>query len=188
MKVNDTYLDERIVERVRQLIVERGVSGWNMDRLATDTGVAKNTLYKIVRSKEEIVARVVLDHIRDVQGEIAGILEERRDYFETMAELIRRFPRLIDSELTRRMGEIFREFPATEAAVRSHRDRLTSGIIRFFREGMDRGIVRDDVSPEFILDLLRAVVLFHLTSGAAGEDLAGRLEKSFQCVVYGIKA
>jgi AcrR family transcriptional regulator len=187
MKVNDTYLEERIVARVRDLIVERGVSGWNMDRLAADAGVAKNTLYKIVRSKEEIVSRVVLDHIRRVQGEIGKILEREQEYNEKVAALIRRFPRLIDSSLTRRFGEIFREFPAVEAAVRSHQDRLTENILAFFREGIDRGIMRNDVSPEFILDLFRAVILFHFTSGATGDLLVERLEKSFQCIAYGIK-
>jgi AcrR family transcriptional regulator len=187
MKVNDKYLEERIVGRVRELIVERGVSGWNMDGLAEDAGLAKNTLYKIVRSKEEIVARVVLDQIRRVQGEIVEILEKPGDYDEAAAALMARFGRLLDSDLTRRFGEIFREFPAVEAAVRTHQDRLTAGILGFFKEGIDRGILKNDVSPEFILDLFRAVVLFHLTSGATGENLAERLEKSFQCVVYGIR-
>jgi AcrR family transcriptional regulator len=187
MKVNDTYLEERIVARVRDLIVERGVSGWNMDGLASDAGVAKNTLYKIVRSKEEVVSRVVLDHVRRAQGELVKILEKRGDYDETVAELIARFPRLMDSALTRRMGEIFREFPAVEAAVRTHQDRLTAGIMAFFQEGIDRGIIRDDVSPEFLLDLFRAVILFNLTSGATGDILAERLEKSLRCVAYGIR-
>jgi AcrR family transcriptional regulator len=187
MKVNDTYLEERIVARVKELIIERGVSGWNMDRLAADAGVAKNTLYKIVGSKEEIVGRVVLDHVRRVQGELAKILEARGSYEETVAALIHRFPRLIDSSLTRRLGEIFREFPAVEAAVRSHQDRLTDQILVFFREGIEKGIVRDDVSPDFILDLCRAVILFHFTSGATGDLLTERLEKSFQCIAFGIR-
>ncbi len=186
MKVNDKYLEERIVARVRDLIAERGVTGWNMDRLAEETGVAKNTLYKIVRSKEEIVARVVLDHMGRVMGGMAELLEKTDDYQQTTAALISRFPRLIDFAFIRRLGEIFREFPSIETEVRGHRDRLTSGVLGFLREGIRRGILRDDISPEFILDLLQAVVLYHFTSGLTGQPLAERLEKSFHCIFHGI--
>ena len=188
MKVHDTELLERIIRLTGELIGRRGLKGWNMDLLAAEAGVAKNTLYKIITSKEDLIERVALHTIGSVQSQLAEIIREGDDYLETFEKLVAAFPRLLGTVGADSMREIFLEYPGVENSVRKHQDAVTDTIIDFIGRGIEAKILRDDVSAEFIFDLLRAIVLFQIGSGAAGEELSKNVETSFDCLARGLIA
>lgn len=188
MKVHDTELQERIIRLTGDLIGRRGLKGWNMDLLAAEAGVAKNTLYKIITSKEDLVERVALHTVTTVQYQLVKIIQEGGDYLETFEKLVAAFPRLLGTVGADSMREIFLEYPSIEKSVRKHQDTITDTIINFIGRGIEAKILRNDVSPEFIFDLLRAIVLFQIGSGAMGEKLSKNIETSFHCLAHGLIA
>jgi len=188
MKVHDKVIEERILERTAVLINRLGLKGWSMDILAADVGIAKNTLYKIIKSKEELVERVARRNIRSVQLRLAEIVEEEGDYLDVLKNLINEFPLLLKGVSADSMRQMFLEYPAVEKAVRLHQDELTDRIIGFIGKGIEAGLLRGDVTAEFIFDLLRAIVIFQIGSGAVGDELSKRVELSFDCLLFGLKA
>lgn len=188
VKVNDKNIEERILERTSALINRLGLKGWNMDTLSSEAGIAKNTLYKIIGSKEELIERVAKGNIRSVQSRLVEIIEGEGDYLDTLKKMVEEFPRLLNAVRPDSMRDIFLEYPAVEKAVRVHQDGMTEKVLGFIGMGIERGILRGDVTADFVFDLLRAVVLFHIGSGAAGEELSRRIGLSFDCLFNGLKA
>lgn len=186
MKVDDEQIRQRILERTAQLIENRGLKGWNMDRLAEEVGLAKNTLYKIIGSKEALVEKVIIGYIRGVQSRIVEVIRRGDDYIKTLEKLTAEFPELLNSIQADSMQEIFLEYPSIQKAVREHQDELTNSILEFIRAGIKQGVLRSDVKPYFIFELLRAQVMYHIGSGAKGQELSERISLSFQCLFYGL--
>jgi len=186
MKVHDKELEERILHHAAEMMARRGVRGWNMDQLAADVGLAKNTLYKMVRSKEDLVERVVISKIRTVQAkalEIAG--DEAVDDLE---KLTATFTELIHSVYSEPMREIFLEYPAIEKRVRRHEDEITRKIIAFIQEGIDSGRLRGDLEAGFIFSLFQAMVLYFIKSEEIPlPALGAKLQNAFNCLINGIK-
>ena len=45
----------KILQKTVELLQKHSVHGWNMDELSEQAGLSKNTLYKIIGSKEELM-------------------------------------------------------------------------------------------------------------------------------------
>ena len=52
-KKNDKNIHDNILTVAERLLLAYGIKGWNMDSVAQEAGIAKNTLYKIIDSKEQ---------------------------------------------------------------------------------------------------------------------------------------
>lgn len=188
MKINDRQIEQRIVERSAQIIFQRGIKGLNMDQLSAEVGVAKNTLYKMINSKEELIEKVILGYIRNVQAKVAGVMGEGLGYITALERMAGLFPELLNSLYADAMQEIFREYPSIEATVRAHRDEITGRIITFIRQGIADGVLRSDLTPELVFETLQAVVLHFIKSGAKGPELSGKLKLALSLLINGIKA
>ncbi len=60
----------RILAEARQLIAERGVTGFSLAELGKRAGVAKQTLYYAFGSKEAVVAAAILDYFEEYEAAI----------------------------------------------------------------------------------------------------------------------
>ena len=85
------------------------------------------------------------------------------------------------------MQEIFLEYPSIEQKIKKHNDEVTTQIISFFGDGIEKGILRNDISPVFIFEMLQAQVLYFINSGTTGAELTTKLKTGFNCLLYGIK-
>ncbi len=59
-----------ILEEARRLVRERGYADLNMDTLAEAVGVSKPTLYQHFRSKEDLVAQVLVTCLHELEDDL----------------------------------------------------------------------------------------------------------------------
>lgn len=188
MKINDKQIESRIQERAAEIIFNRGIRGWSMDQLAADVGLAKNTLYKIINSKEELIEKVIIGYIHSVQSRLTEIIKMEPDYLTALEKMISEFPNMLNSLYADSMQEIFLEYPSIEKQVRDHQDEMTQRIIAFFKEGIEQGILRKDAQADFIFEILQALILHFIKSGTKGPDLAGKIRLFLNFFIHGLKA
>ena len=98
MKVKDALVEQRILDQARDLLLRRGLKGWNMDDLARASGLTKPTLYKIVSKKEKLIERVILDDIRSMLASMVEITEKERDYVEALSKILMEYPRFFENQ------------------------------------------------------------------------------------------
>ncbi|SET55032.1 transcriptional regulator, TetR family [Lacrimispora sphenoides] len=186
MKFNDKQNEQRVLEKTAEFLSRRGIRGWNMDELAAESGLAKNTLYRIIGSKEKLIERVVLEYCNRGHSRMTDIIDHGNDYMETLEIVAAEFPKHMNSLYADFLLEVFLEYPNLEKVVRNHRDELTESITEFIRRGVTEGYLRKDIQPELAFELLQAIILFFVKSGLKGKELSEKIHQGFRCLIYGI--
>ena len=66
------------------------------------------------------------------------------------------------------ISKIYFEYPSMEMKIKGTQREITASIFRFIRNGMDMGLVRDDLAPEFIFDLIEGAAMHYFRMGLTG--------------------
>lgn len=157
-----------------------------MDQLANQAGLAKNTLYRIVGSKEALIQKVIIVYINNVQRRMSELIIKESDYLTAFEKVITMFPEMLNNFYTDSIQEIFLEYPSVEKTVRNHQDNMTMNIIAFIKMGIEKDVFREDVQPEFIFEVLQGTLLHFIKKGYKGEVLSEKLTIAFNCFFQGI--
>ncbi len=180
MKYNDGATRERVIEKTIELLKLHGVRGWNMDKLSAETDLAKNTLYKIVRSKESLMEEVALKHCKRIYSQLLHISESDDDYFSTLEKLLQTYSEISPAYF----AEIFIEYPNVKSTVESQFAEAKQRLIEYIAAGIRAGYVKD-LGAEKIFDLLRAIGFFFV-SVKDERERSEKIQFAFQCVLCGI--
>jgi len=187
MKTNDLRVEQKIFQKTAELISQKGIKGWNMDQLAEATGLAKNTLYKIIGSKEILLQRVTLGYINDVQNNLSEIIAKNEDYLTAFKKTISIFPDLINGYYADHMHEIFLEYPEIEIRVRSHQDDMTRNIIDFIQKGIDIGVLNNSTLDAMqVFETFQAIVLYYMKKELSSKEKSARISNSIGYLLQGI--
>jgi AcrR family transcriptional regulator len=187
MKTNKPEIRDLILDKAIEIIVQRGIKGLTMEDLASASGVAKSTLFKIVGSKEKLVETVVIDQIERSLSSLTAIIGESKDYRGTARRILKEHPLFLSDSLKVPAPEIFLEYPTIRKKVEQFQKRATSTVIGFIEKGQKEGHIRDDVEPAFLCDLIGAIADHYFASGLRDEALKNALIKAFHCLREGVR-
>ena len=181
------HIQDKIKKAAEELVFTLGVKGWNMSDCAREAGITKRTLYKYIKSKEELVEKTLINNINDTQNKLRKVIENEKDYITGLNNLIIDFSTIIDQFDSRIYRSIFAEYPDIEAAVVDKRYLLASVVLEYLKHGQDINVINKEFNVENILNVLQAVVLYNLKSRTCKKEelhielkiaLCGILEKS----------
>lgn len=182
MKYNDKATERRVLEKATELLQRHGLRGWNMDRLAEETGLAKNTLYRIIGSKEELMERVALNHCRKIYARLMKVLEEGGDYLATFEKLVYAYSELSPTFFS----ELFLEYPRLEETVGKHNKATKKRLLEYADRGIRDGYFYENLEAEQLLELFRSIGIFYTHAGLSSDERAEKIKFAFRCVLYGI--
>jgi AcrR family transcriptional regulator len=185
MKVCNEVIRKRIIHTTCDLLRKTGLKGWNMDLLAHETGLAKNTLYKIIGSKEKLLEQVVISKMIQDLEHIDMIIQDEKDYMTAVNKMIEKFIDLTKNNNF--IPRIYIEYPSIEMKIKSKQSEIIASIFRFIRNGMDMDLVRDDLAPEFIYDLIEGAAMHYFRMGLVGSDFEKAFQCAMDCLVNGLK-
>jgi AcrR family transcriptional regulator len=168
---------DAILDATRELLAEGGVHGLTIEGVAAHAGVAKTTIYRRWRSKEELALEVLIDMVR---GFIAT-----PEHDDTRAELTAFVGNAVRILGTTLMGRVMRGLVSDLAAdpelMRAFQEKVVATRVAEVNRLVERGIARGDLRPdtdrELLHELLFGPVYYRLMlSGAPLDDtLAARV-------------
>ncbi len=176
-----------VLQKAAGLIARRGPKGWSTALLARECALAKNTLYKIIGSKEQLVEAIVLEQIDATTALLKTIIRQEGGYRPAAGRMLAEGPTFFAGKPRVTFPEIFLEYPALERKATEHQNKTAAEIIRFIRQGQTGGHIRGDVEPEFLYDLIRGIVEHYTRSGLEGRAFADALSKAFVCLREGVR-
>jgi AcrR family transcriptional regulator len=162
---------EAMLDATRELLAEGGVHGLTVEGVAARAGVAKTTVYRRWRSKDELALAVLIDMVE----QMAAV----PDLDDTRAELIAFVDRSVKILRTTLMGRVMQglvsELAANVELARAFRERVVAVRIAETRRLVERGIARGELRPdadhELVNELLFGPIYYRLLlSGAPLED------------------
>ena len=159
-----------ILDATRELLAEGGVHGLTVEGVAARAGVAKTTIYRRWRSKDELVFAVLIDMVEQFVA--------TPDLGDTRGELVAfvapRYGSSADADGRRHAG-IVSDLAADPELARAFRERVVATRVAEVRRLVERGIERGDLRPtrdrELLHELLFGPVYYRLMlSGAPLDD------------------
>ncbi|MDX6571944.1 MAG: hypothetical protein QOC86_1100 [Gaiellales bacterium] len=154
--------EQAILQVTRELLVECGVQGLTVEKVAARAGVAKTTIYRRWRDKDELALAVVLDMVEQVvKLPVLG---------DTRAELlafVNAAVKVLGSTLMGRvMQGLVSDLATDPQLAQAFRERVVSvrdaEVERLVERGVARGDLRSDADPATVHDLLIGPVYYRL--------------------------
>ncbi len=169
--------EKKILDATRVLLADGGVGSLTVEGVAAATGIAKTTIYRRYRSKDDLALAVLIDMVQTV----AAV----PDLDDTTAELIH-FVRgavsiLRDTLMGRVMQGLVSELAADPALAAAFRERVVTlrvaELSRVIQRGVTRGDLRPDLDIDLVHDLLFGPVYYRLllTGGPLHATLADQI-------------
>jgi AcrR family transcriptional regulator len=169
--------EQAILDATRELLAEGGVHRLTVEGVAARSGVAKTTIYRRWRSKDELALAVLFDMVEQVVSQ--------PDLGDTRAELVGLLHRAVDILRSTLMGRVMKGLVSDLATdpelARTFRERVVafrvSELRRLVERGIERGELRPDTDVELLHELLFGPVYYRLllSGGALDDRLAERI-------------
>jgi AcrR family transcriptional regulator len=173
--------EKAILDATRELLAEVGVRGLTIEGVAARAGVAKTTIYRRWRSRDDLALAVLLEMVAQVTA-VPNLADTR-------AELTRFVNGAVDilgkSLMGRVMQGLVSELATNPELAKSFRDQVVAArlaeVRRIVGRGIERGELRADADYELAHELLFGPVYYRLllSGGALDKDLAPRIVDAF---------
>jgi AcrR family transcriptional regulator len=168
---------EAVLEATRELLAEGGVHGLTVEGVAARAGVAKTTVYRRWRSKDELALAVLIDMVEQMAAvpELGDTRAELTAFVQRSVEILR------STLMGRVMQGLVSDLAADVELARAFRERVVAVRVAEMRRLVERGIARGDlrahVDHELANEMLFGPVYYRLLlSGAPlDDDLAARV-------------
>jgi len=154
--------EQVILQVTRELLVECGVQGLTIEKVAARAGAAKTTIYRRWRDKDELALAVVLDMVEQVVK-----LPELGDTRAELLAFVNAAVKVLGSTLMGRvMQGLVSDLATDPELAQAFRDRVVSvrdgEVARLVERGIARGDLRPDTNPETAHELLIGPVYYRL--------------------------
>lgn len=80
-------LEERIINHSKELFLKYGIKSISMDDISSHLGISKKTLYNYISNKDELVDKIVEQHLAQNKEEINQIIESSTDAIDEMVKM-----------------------------------------------------------------------------------------------------
>lgn len=150
----------RIIARARQHFFLHGFRGVTMDDLAAELGMSKKTVYAHFRSKGALLEAVLDQKFRDIEAECDRIgFEKPADFPVAMRTLLACIQRNAEELQPAFLRDMRRESPDVFRRVEERRHKVIERYFsRLFAQGQKAGVVRKEVAPDLMLEVLLGAV------------------------------
>jgi AcrR family transcriptional regulator len=173
--------EKAILDATRELLADVGVRGLTIEGVAARAGVAKTTIYRRWRSRDDLALAVLLEMVAKVTAV--------PDLGDTRAELTKFVNGAVDilgkSLMGRVMQGLVSELATNPELAKSFRDQVVAARLAEVRRTVDRGIERGDLRAdtdyELAHELLFGPVYYRLllSGGTLDGKLAPRIVDAF---------
>ncbi len=168
-----------ILQQAKALFWKHGLRRISVEEICREAGVSKMTFYRLFKNKTE-VAEIVLKNIFEKSLEkYRAIMQKEIPYPEKMKEMI-----MLKQESSRNISEEFLrdiyqyDTGGLKELMEQERNAILGEFMNDFRKAQEKGWIRKDIKPEFILFILN-----HLTELTWDEQLNKLYDHNSQEVI-----
>jgi AcrR family transcriptional regulator len=159
MKKTENPKFRQILETARSLFMRFGIRRVSVEEICREANVSKMTFYKFFKNKNELV-RYIFDQIAlEALSRYNGIMAQDVRYSEKAKQIIQM--KLDQAEVM--STEFIRDFlHSTDSEIAAWYQQLVQErmqlFLQHFKEAQEKGDIRSDVKPEFILYIINRMI------------------------------
>jgi AcrR family transcriptional regulator len=159
LKTNNADILNKLHEEALNGILTFGVKGWTMDTLCRKCGLAKDTLYRIIGSKEDLVKNALIKEIRKNNQIIIELMNQDKYYFDVFREIITFSSDFVARFSSEMITQVFYEYPTIEKAISDEMEQVFHFYQVFLEEGKKTGQLKENVDTRLFMNIIHACVM-----------------------------
>lgn len=140
-----------IQKTVIKMIIQQGIDNISMDEIAQNAAVSKVTIYKYYKDKEHMYLMVGSYLLETCLVTLESTVESAEDVKEKMAFVMDIYCKFIHDEHLWACYEIAKYYNDFLDDIEAFDTRRKSVLMHIIEEGIEAGIIRNDVSPLYLL-------------------------------------
>ena len=139
------------LKRVEEMFLRFGIKSLTMDDVARELGISKKTLYQFVENKDDLVFKVVQQHVEDEKIRSECFQQDAPDAIEEILTVIRH----VQAEMQRIKSNILFDMQKYHReAWNAMREYQRGHLHRMVRENLERGIREGLYRTDFNVDII----------------------------------
>ena len=144
-------MEERILNKARELFFSFGIRSVTMDDIAREMGVSKKTIYQFYADKSSLVTKVIGDLVSCHNTQVEAYFQNSENAVHEVVLQTGAIAEIIQSIKPGVFFELQKYFPDTWRLIDGHRsDCVLQGILKNLHRGIREGIYREDLDLEVI--------------------------------------
>jgi AcrR family transcriptional regulator len=179
LKINNCDIIDRIYEETLNLIFTYGAKGWTMDTVCKKSGIAKDTLYRIISKKEELIKDTLLKALDKHDKAMQNLLIQDRDFFCILRDSATLLSEFIAKFSLDKLSQIFLQYPSVERTINNGMEEYFQNFTNFLNEGKKSELLKESVDTKLLINLIHSCVmqiLKHPETYNATEDTEALLD------------
>lgn len=149
-----TAQTDNLLITARDFFMQYGIKSVSMDDLSSKLGISKKTLYQAVDNKEDLVMKVIENHIEVQNTEMEHILSQKQDAIQEMLMFARYIIQLLKNLKPGVTYDLQKYYPAAWKKIELlHQQTINKIILNNIKKGIKEGVYRKNVNPEIISKL-----------------------------------
>jgi AcrR family transcriptional regulator len=150
-------MQERILFKSRDLMLQSGLRQVTMDDLAQELGISKKTIYQYYKDKDELVKAVVNLELKNHEGICKDCGAKAENAIHEMFLLMENMKAMAQTMNPNAMMELDKHFPTAFEIIKNHKDEflfslIKENLIKGIKEGCYRGDLDIDIISKFRLE------------------------------------
>ena len=181
---------QRILQHATDLFSKLGVKSVSTDRLVSDLGISKKTLYQLFANKSILVREVCTSIITSEEGTCWKIIEASENAIDELVQIMRHAVQLFQKVSPSMIHEIRKYYPDSWEIVEAHHHDF---ILDLVKKNLQRGIDENLYRPSINVDIVSRVRVNSIIQGfdsnifpEAHNNLVGFHTQLFELYLYGI--
>lgn len=151
--------ETRIIEVATDRFMDAGLYKVTMDEIASDLRMSKKTVYKFFPSKETLLKAIVHTFMKNVEGEVQGIISSDKPIEEKLTTLLAFIGKQLRSFSRSFMTDLQRFAPALWKEIEIfRRERVLSQLQQMFRQAKKEGVFREDLDLDLFFLVFTAAI------------------------------
>ena len=150
----DTHDDkfEPMLEQIKELFFEFGIKNLNMDDISRKLGMSKKTLYRFVKSKEDLIEQLFIYEQKkwiktsaEFGSKKVNAIEKLFNVSLQFYEEMKRFNPMLMFELRKYYEQLFNEYHAQRLS------QISKMVLLNLEQGIQEGLYRSEVNKEAVV-------------------------------------
>ncbi len=157
--MSTTSQETEWLKRVESLFFRFGIKSITMDDIATDLGISKKTLYQMVESKDDLVIKVLQQHISKEKSQCMVWSSESKNAIEEILSVMKANSQEISQMKTNILNDLQKYHRDGWLMIRNYHFDFVHKVIKDnIQRGRAEGLYREDFDVDTIAKL-------HLSTG-----------------------
>lgn len=145
-------LKKKVIRAASKAFIQRGIKGVRMDDIASSIAMSKRTIYELFKDKESLLVECIIEDQRRMDIYMHRVVQQTDNVIEIiLLAFKRRMKQLL--KVNKLFFEDLCKYPKVYRMVKDYNKEYREESIRFFKAGIEQGLLRSDINFD-IMDLL----------------------------------